>query len=35
MTPDGGAVKVERTGEMTPTDGPDGGAPAPEPVANP
>jgi len=35
LTPDGGAVKVERTGEMTPTDSPDAGAPPPEPVANP
>jgi hypothetical protein len=37
MTPDGGAVKVDRTGEMTPTASSDGGAPAtpPEPVANP
>jgi hypothetical protein len=41
MTPDGGAVKVDRSGEMTPTASPDGGAPAPappssaEPVANP
>jgi hypothetical protein len=37
MTPDGGAVKVDRSGEMTPSASPDGGAPpAPqEPVANP
>jgi hypothetical protein len=37
MTPDGGAVTVDRSGEMTPTASPDGGAPASpsEPIANP
>ncbi|HKQ70228.1 MAG TPA: hypothetical protein VJT73_12855 [Polyangiaceae bacterium] len=35
VTPDGGAVKVDRTGEVTPTETPDAGAPPADPVATP